>query len=54
MALKEKDKREVPEEKIQQQLKIIHKLAKRLPWLVVIVILLAAVFTILQIYFNRS
>ncbi len=41
------------DEEVERQIRLIHKLAERLPWIVVFFVALAAVITIIELFFER-
>jgi hypothetical protein len=49
---KKKQEPNKEDENVQRQVRLIHRLANRLPWIVVIVVLLAVITTIIQIYLS--
>ncbi len=40
------------DDKDQRQLKLLHKLATRLPWIIVLAVLLTVIVVFLQLYFG--
>ncbi|MFQ5729265.1 MAG: hypothetical protein ACE5GN_02775 [Waddliaceae bacterium] len=42
------------DEEIERQLKLIHSLASRLPWIAVVIILISMLFILLEAFFRRA
>ncbi|MGA8164406.1 MAG: hypothetical protein WB791_05185 [Waddliaceae bacterium] len=51
---KTKDKKKESPEEIRRQLQLIHTLAKRLPWITMIITLIAMIFILLELFFKSG
>lgn len=40
------------EEEVKRQIQLIHRLARRLPWIVVFFVALAAIVTMIEVFFS--
>lgn len=50
MMPEDKPKKELDDEEIKRQVRLIHKLAVRLPWIVVFFVVLAAIIIIIEAF----